>query len=49
MNSFKSTSTEHAKLESMGWRVPSSIITFFELVIAFILWLFFYPGGFNVY
>ena len=44
-----STSTEQAKPEGMGWRVSVSIVTFFSLVIAVILWLSFYAQKFNVY
>lgn len=33
----------------MGWRVGLSIVTFFAAVIAVILWLFFYAGGYNAY
>ena len=49
MTFFASTSTEKARPESMGWRVPVSIVTFFGLVIAVILWLAFYAAKFNVY
>lgn len=35
--------------EGMGWRVATSIITFFGSIIGIILWLFFYAGNFNVY
>jgi len=38
-----------SKNEGMGWRVGVSIVTFFAAVIAVILWLFFYAGGFNAY
>ena len=37
------------KTEGMGWRVAVSIVTFFGSIIAAILWLFFYAGGFNAY
>jgi hypothetical protein len=33
----------------MGWRVSVSIISFFGLLIFFIIWLFFYAGTFNIY
>lgn len=35
--------------EGMGWRVATSIITFFAFIIGIILWLFFYAENFNVY
>ena len=35
--------------EGMGWRVGVSVITFFGALIAVILWLFFYAGGYNAY
>jgi hypothetical protein len=35
--------------EGMGWRVGVSIVTFFAAIIAVILWLFFYAGGYNAY
>jgi len=35
--------------EGMGWRVGTSIVTFFGLLISMIVWLFFYAGGFSVY
>lgn len=41
--------TDSRMPEGMGWRVSVSIITFFGAVIAAILWLFFYAGGFNIY
>jgi len=37
------------KPEGMGWRISVSIVSFFGFIIAVILWLFFYAGGFNVY
>jgi hypothetical protein len=37
------------KTEGMGWRIGVSIVTFFAAVIAVILWLFFYAGGYNAY
>ncbi len=37
------------KPEGMGWRVGASIVTFFGALIAVILWLFFYAGGYNAY
>jgi len=33
----------------MGWRIAVSIITFFGLLIALILWLFFFAGSYNGY
>jgi hypothetical protein len=33
----------------MGWRVGVSIVAFFGALIAVILWLFFYAGGYNAY
>jgi VIT1/CCC1 family predicted Fe2+/Mn2+ transporter len=33
----------------MGWRVGVSIFSFFGAIIAVILWLFFYAGGYNAY
>ena len=42
--------TEHPmKSDGMGWRVGVTIVTFFAAVIAAILWLFFYAGGYNSY
>ena len=35
--------------EGMGWRVTTSILTFFAFIIGIILWLFFYAENFNVY
>lgn len=35
--------------EGMGWRVGVSIITSFGALIAAIIWLFFFAGGFSVY
>ncbi len=35
--------------EGMGWRIAVSIVTFFAAIIAVILWLFFYAGGYNAY
>jgi VIT1/CCC1 family predicted Fe2+/Mn2+ transporter len=35
--------------EGMGWRVGVSIFSFFAAIIAVIVWLFFYAGGYNVY
>jgi len=35
--------------EGMGWRVGVSIFSFFAAIIAVILWLFFYAGGYNAY
>jgi fatty acid desaturase len=35
--------------EGMGWRVATSIITFFASIIGIILWLFFYAENFNAY
>jgi membrane-bound metal-dependent hydrolase YbcI (DUF457 family) len=35
--------------EGMGWRVTTSIITFFASIIGIILWLFFYAQNFSVY
>ena len=35
--------------EGMGWRVGVSIISFFAAIIAVIVWLFFYAGGYNAY
>ncbi len=35
--------------EGMGWRIAVSIVTFFGLIIAAIIWLFFYAGSYNVY
>ncbi len=35
--------------EGMGWRVGVSIITFFGLIIAVILWLFFFASNYNPY
>ncbi len=49
MTFFASTSTERVRPEGMGWRVSVSIVTFFGLVIAVILWLSFYVQKFNVY
>jgi hypothetical protein len=37
------------KPEGMGWRIAVSILTFFAGIIAVILWLFFYAGGYNAY
>jgi protein-S-isoprenylcysteine O-methyltransferase Ste14 len=37
------------KPEGMGWRVGVSIVTFFGAIIAVILWLFFFAGGYNAY
>jgi len=33
----------------IGWRVGVSILSFFAAIIAVILWLFFYAGGYNAY
>jgi len=33
----------------IGWRIALSIISFFGAIIAVILWLFFYAGGYNAY
>ena len=33
----------------MGWRVATTILTFFASIIGIILWLFFYAENFNVY
>ena len=35
--------------EGMGWRVATSIITFFASIIGIILWLFFFAENFNIY
>lgn len=45
----QSKGMDEFKPEGMGWRVTASIITFFGFLIAVILWLFFYAGGYNVY
>jgi O-antigen/teichoic acid export membrane protein len=42
-------STEQRKIEGMGSRVTGSIITVFGFVIALILWLFFFAGGYDAY
>jgi len=36
-------------LGGMGWRIGVSIFSFFAAIIAVILWLFFYAGGYNAY
>ena len=35
--------------EGLGWRIGVSIATFFDSMIAVILWLFFYAESFSVY
>jgi hypothetical protein len=41
--------TRSKRREGMGWRTGGSTLTVFGVVIADILWLFFYAGGFTVY
>ncbi len=35
--------------EGMGWRVTTSIITFFASIIVIIIWLFFYAENYTIY
>jgi hypothetical protein len=48
-----SQSTENpeqtGKPEGMGWRVSTSILTFFGALVAVVLWLSFYEGKFDVF
>jgi len=37
------------RTEGAGWRTGVSIVTFFGSLIAMILWLFFFAGGFSAY
>lgn len=45
----QSAGTQGLKTDGMEWRVSVSIATFFGLIVAVILWLFFYAGSFNIY
>ncbi len=33
----------------MGWRISVSVLSFFALVIFFVVWLFFFADSFSVY
>ncbi|MEO9320454.1 MAG: hypothetical protein ABI361_07255 [Nitrososphaera sp.] len=35
--------------EGMGWRVGVTILGFFGMIIAVVLWLFFFAASYNVY
>ncbi|MGD9535340.1 MAG: hypothetical protein AB7V56_16415 [Candidatus Nitrosocosmicus sp.] len=35
--------------DGMGWRVTTSIITFFGSIIGIIIWLFFYAENYTIY
>lgn len=43
------SSAEGRKGENMGWRVSVSILTLFGLIIALIIWAFFYASTFTSY
>jgi hypothetical protein len=43
------TTADQTRSDGMAWRVGVSIVTFFGALIAVILWLFFYAGGYNAY
>lgn len=38
-----------AKKAGMGWRISTSIVSFFGLLIFVIVWLFFFAEGYSVY